>query len=72
MIALDELKKLPIAERLQLAEDLWESIEQDQESHPESSELIEELRVRYAEFLLDPSVGVSWEDAKNRIRAGRA
>ncbi len=72
MIALEELKKLPIAERLQLAEDLWESIEQDEEAHPESTELIEELRNRYAEFLLDPSVGVSWEDAKTRIRGGGA
>lgn len=72
MIALAELKKLPISERLQLVEELWESIEQDEESHPESAELIEELRVRYAEFLSDPSVGVSWEDAKKRIRSGRA
>jgi putative addiction module component (TIGR02574 family) len=72
MIALDELKKLPIAERLQLAEDLWESIEKDEKADSESTELIEELRTRYAEFLLDRSVGVSWEDAKKRIRAGSA
>ena len=71
MIALAELKKLPIAERLQLVEDLWDSIAEDQEQLPAPQELIDELHRRHAEFLADPSSALPMEEVFNRIRAGR-
>lgn len=72
MIALDELKKLPIAERLQLVEDLWDSIAEEQNALPDPPEVIEELKARYARFLKDPSSGSSWEDVEKRILSRRA
>jgi putative addiction module component (TIGR02574 family) len=72
MIGLSELRSLPLAERLQLVEDLWDSIAQEQHSLPDHPALIEELRARKARFLANPSSGISWEKAKARIRSGRA
>lgn len=57
MIALSDLRALPVAERLQLVEDLWDSIA---------------VRARKARFQADPASGVAWAEAKQRIRSGRA
>ena len=72
MIAISELRLLPIAERLQLVEDLWKSILEDQHSLPDPPAVVTELRSRKARFLANPSSGVSWDEAKARIRLGRA
>jgi putative addiction module component (TIGR02574 family) len=72
MIALSELRALPVAERLQLVEDLWDSIAEDQHSLPDHPALVEELRVRKARFKANPDSGVAWPEAKQRIRSGRA
>jgi len=72
MIALSELRALPIAERLQLVEDLWDSIAEDQHSLPDHPDVIAEIRARKARFEANPSSGISWEEAKRRIRSGRA
>jgi putative addiction module component (TIGR02574 family) len=72
MIALSELRALPVAERLQLVEDLWDSIAEDQHSLPDHPAVVEELRARKARFQADPASGVAWEEAKQRIRSGRA
>jgi putative addiction module component (TIGR02574 family) len=72
MIALSELRALPLAERLQLVEDLWDSIAEDQNSLPDDPAVIEELRARKARFQADPASGIPWEEAKKRIRSGRA
>jgi putative addiction module component (TIGR02574 family) len=71
MTALDELKKLPIAERLQLVEDLWDSIAADQNALPDPPELIEEIRARVARFKANPSSGIPWEEVEKRILAKR-
>ena len=71
MIALAELKKLPLAERLQLVEDLWDSIAEEQDALPDPPELVEELWARYARFLENPSVASSWDDVEKRILSRR-
>ena len=55
MIATPELRALPPAERLQLIEDLWNSIVEDQDSLPDHPAVIAELRARKARFLANPS-----------------
>ncbi len=72
MVAIAELKKLPIAERLQLVEELWDSIEEEQGLSHESPEFVAELQARYARYLENPSSGSSWEEVEVRIRSGRA
>jgi putative addiction module component (TIGR02574 family) len=71
MAALSELKALPVSERLQLVEDLWDSIAEDQHSLPDHPSVIAELRARKASHLANPSSAIAWETAKARIRAGR-
>lgn len=72
MTAISEWRTLPVVERLQLVEDLWDSIVEDQDSLPDHPAVVSELRTRKARFLAHPSSGVPWEKAKARIRSGRA
>jgi len=69
MIALDELKKLPLEERIQIVDELTKSIEEDSD-FPELPELMDELRARRAAYLADPSSAVPWEIALEQIRSG--
>lgn len=71
MVAMDELKKLPIKERKQIVEELTRSIYEDEHDFEESPELIEELQTRYATYLADPSTAIPWEAALAQIRSGR-
>jgi putative addiction module component (TIGR02574 family) len=72
MIAISELRALPTAQRLQVIEDLWNSIVEDQDSLPDHPAVIAELVARKARFLANPSSGVPWSEAKKRIKSGRA
>jgi putative addiction module component (TIGR02574 family) len=72
MIAIAELRSLPVAERLRLVEDLWDSIAEEQNSLPDHPAVIAELRARKARFTANPASGVPWGMAKERIRSGRA
>ena len=56
---LAELMKLTPAERIQLAEDLWESITPE-EMPPLTAEQIEEIDKRMAEHQKDPTTAVPW------------
>ena len=62
------LFELPIAERLQLVEDLWDSIAAQREHEPVPEPVLAELRARKAAFDADPSTGVAWEEVKRRLR----
>lgn len=67
---IDELRKLPIAERLRLVEDLWDSIaeESSEETFPVTPELAEELDRRLADLEADPDSAIPWEVVRDRIR----
>ena len=62
------LFKLARAERLQLVEDLWDSIAQEGEESPVPESQLEELRRRKARFLAHPETGRTWEQVKQRAR----
>lgn len=72
MIAIAELRSLPLAQRLRLVEELWDSIVEDHNSLPDHPALIAELRARKTRFMANPASGVPWGKAKERIRSGRA
>jgi putative addiction module component (TIGR02574 family) len=61
-----ELMKLTPAERIELAQDLWDSIAQN-ELPPLTDDEKEELDRRYAEHLRDPSTAITWEELKARL-----
>ena len=65
---LKELLELTPAQRIELAEDLWDSVGPD-DMPPLSSEQIEEYERRYAEHVRDPQSSSKWEDVKARLLA---
>ncbi len=68
MIALDELKKLPIEGRFQIVEELTLSIREEQADFNKSPELIGELRGRAANLRANPASGFTWDEVEARIR----
>jgi putative addiction module component (TIGR02574 family) len=59
---LKELMELTPEERIQLAEDLWDSIAADE--MPLTDVQMEEMDRRFAEHERDPSSAVPWEDVR--------
>ena len=67
---LEELRKLPVDQRIQLVEDLWDTIADDTlgESIPVSPELAAELDRRLHEYRSDPESARPVEDVLARLR----
>jgi putative addiction module component (TIGR02574 family) len=63
--------ELTLSEKLQLLEDLWDSIAQVPEQIPVLDWQKEELARRKAAYSQNPNSGSSWEAAKERIRNGQ-
>ena len=65
---LEEAEKLPLEERLELVEALWDSIAStDVDSLQIPDWHREELARRLAEYDADPEAGSSWEDVRARL-----
>lgn len=62
-----ELFQLPITERIQLVEDLWDSIADSPEDLPLTDAQKEELERRLHAWRENPTEGSSWESARARI-----
>jgi len=62
------LFKLGRAERLQLVEDLWDSIAQENATLPVPEWKRDELRRRKERFLNHPNSGRTWDEVKLRAR----
>ena len=65
---LTELLELTPAERIQLAEDLWDSIEPE-ELPPLTQEQQREIEWRIADHAREPSRASRWDDVKARLWA---
>lgn len=66
---LENLAKLPVPERIQLVEDLWDTIARDQADVPVSDAQLSEIERRRAELLDDPTKAIPWSEAKARLLA---
>ena len=65
---LSELFKLSAVERIQLAEDLWDSVAADPERVPPLTEpQRRELERRLGEHSTDPADAVPWEEVRARL-----
>jgi putative addiction module component (TIGR02574 family) len=62
-----EISQLSIAERIQLAEDLWDSILDRQDEVELDKAQQQELDRRLEQHRQDPSAGSSWEIVKQRL-----
>jgi putative addiction module component (TIGR02574 family) len=65
---LSEILRLTIAERIQLAEDIWDSVAAFPEALPLTDAQKEELDRRLQAYAENPSEGISWDELKNRLR----
>ena len=70
MISLSELRKLSVAERIQLAQDLWDSIAEEAQTLPLTEEQRAELDRRLADAEQSPGEGHSWTEVKARLLHG--
>jgi putative addiction module component (TIGR02574 family) len=68
-VDLKHLSELPIAERLELVEELWDSIAADAPAaaFPDSPELAAELERRLAEHRAHPDAARPWEEVRAEI-----
>lgn len=63
-----ELLKLSPAERIQLAEDLWDSVAARPDLIPAlSDDQRQEIERRVAEHVRDPGSALSWEEVRARL-----
>ncbi len=63
-----ELMKLSKAERIELAQDLWDTI-RPEDLPPLTADEIAELERRLAEHERDPSTAIPWEEVEARLIA---
>jgi putative addiction module component (TIGR02574 family) len=64
---LSEILKLSVAERIQLVEDIWDSIAADPDALPLTPEQREELDRRLADADANPGEGRPWREVKARL-----
>ena len=64
----DTIKRLPLAERIELVEVLWESIAEEGYQPPLTLEQEVELDRRLEDHRRNPGDVVSWESIKNDIQ----
>jgi putative addiction module component (TIGR02574 family) len=62
-----EISQLSIAERIQLAEDLWDSILEQQDELPLTDAQKQEIDHRLENYQQDATSGSTWEEVKQRL-----
>jgi len=70
-ISLAEALKLSVPERIQLAEDLWDSIAGAPEALSLTKAQADELDRRLEDYRKNPQAGSPWDEVKRRIQIGR-
>jgi putative addiction module component (TIGR02574 family) len=68
-IALEQIRQMPVVQRIQLVEDIWDTMVAEEVDFPMSSAQLTELDARRAAMLADPSIGIPWAEAKTRLLA---
>ena len=68
MIAKEDILSLSVSERIQLVQDIWDSIAELPESVPLTDEQKAELDRRLDAYHKDPSAGSPWSIIQERIR----
>jgi putative addiction module component (TIGR02574 family) len=62
-----DMSELSVAERIELAEDLWDSVLNEQDELPLTDAQKQELNRRLENYQQDPDAGSSWEAVKARL-----
>jgi len=67
MTGIDQLRQLPVSERIRIVEDLWDTIAADSDSIRLSEAQTMELDRRLDRFEEAPTEGIEWNTLKARI-----
>jgi putative addiction module component (TIGR02574 family) len=67
-VPIDKLRALPLEQRLEIIEALWESVESEAGPYPISDEFADELDRRFQEHVDDPGSSISWDQVRAEIR----
>ena len=67
--SIEDIKKLSVAERILLVEDIWDSISTSGEELPITDEQKKELDSRLEAYKKNPDEGKSWKEVKDNIRS---
>lgn len=67
-ISVSDLLHLSVAERIQLVEDLWDSIAGEPEAMELTQAQREEIDRRLAEHDANPESAIPWEEVRARLR----
>ena len=65
---ISDILQLTVAERIQLAEDIWDSVAAFPESVPLTDAQKEELDRRLQAHAQNPNEGISWDELKEKLR----
>ena len=65
---LSEILQLSVAERIQLVEDIWDSIATVPDAISLTEEQQVELERRLEAYQANPNEGISWNDLKTKLR----
>jgi len=65
--SIGEILQLGVSERIQLAEDIWDSIAAVPDAVPLTDAQREELERRLTAYREDPTLGSPWEEVKKRL-----
>jgi len=64
---MDEIRKLSVSERIQLVEDIWDTIVASQEQVPLTARHRQELDRRLDEYSKDPAAGKTWDAVREDL-----
>ena len=67
---IDQILELPIVERIEIAQQIWESVFEHPEAVPLTPAQREELDRRWQAFEQRPDEGEPWEDVKSSLLTG--
>ena len=62
-----DFRQLSVPERLQLVEDIWDSITEDTGGLPVPPDVLAEAERRLAEHRADPDSAIPWEDVRAEL-----
>jgi putative addiction module component (TIGR02574 family) len=68
---MEQIFGLSVAERVQLAEDIWDSLVASQENIPVTDAQREELDRRLEAHAHDPSAALPWDEVRGRLKKSR-
>ena len=69
-ISVAEILALPVQERINLVELIWDSVAAVPQAIEVSPEIQADLAARLVEFERDPESGYSWDQVKEKLKSG--